>query len=150
MATATRTDPYGQFNFLVEIDGVGTFGFSEVSGLTTDTSVIEYREGSEFANGESTTRQLPELIKHSNIVLKRGLTKDLSAYNWWLKVIQGQTSPASGSITLLDEARKPKLRWKFSGGWPSKWEGPALNEKTSEISIESMEITHEGLTLVLV
>jgi phage tail-like protein len=150
MATGTRTDPYGQFNFLVEIDGVGTFGFSEISGLTTDTNVIEYREGSEVANGESTTRQPPGKIKYNNIVCKRGLTKDLSAYNWWLKVIQGQTSPASGSITLLDEARKPKLRWEFSGGWPSKWEGLALNEKTSEIAIESMEITHEGLALVLV
>ena len=149
MATGTRTDPYRQFNFLVEIDGVGTFGFSEVSGLTTDTNVIEYREGSEVANGESTTRPLPGLIKYNNIVFKRGLTKDLWAYNWWLKVIQGQTSPASGSITLLDEARKPKLRWKFSGGWPSKWEAPPLNEKTNEIAIESMEITHEGLTLVL-
>ncbi|MBV8213916.1 MAG: phage tail protein [Verrucomicrobia bacterium] len=150
MATGTRTDPYGQFNFLIEIDGVGTFGFSEVSGLSTDTNVIEYREGSEVANGESTTRQPPGLIKYNNIVCKRGFAKHPSAYNWWLKVIQGQTSTASGSITLLDEAQKPKLRWKFSGGWPSKWEGPALNEKTSEVAIESLEITHEGLTLVSV
>ena len=37
MADDTRKDPSGQFNFLVEIDGVGTFEFSEVSGLTTDT-----------------------------------------------------------------------------------------------------------------
>jgi phage tail-like protein len=149
MAAGTRTDPYGQFNFEVEIDGVGTFGFSEVSGLTTDTNIIEYREGNEVADGESTTRKLPGLIKYNNIVLKRGFTKDLSAYNWRLKVIQGQTSRASGSITLLDEARKPALRWTFREGWPSKWEGPALNGKTSEVAIESMEIAHEGLTMEL-
>ena len=45
MASGTRNDPYGQFNFLIEIDGVTRAGFSEVSGLTTDTNVIEYREG---------------------------------------------------------------------------------------------------------
>lgn len=149
MADGTRNDPYGQFNFQVEIDGVGKFGFSEVSGLTTDTNIIEYREGNEVADGESTTRKLPGLIKYNNIVLKRGFTKDQSAYNWRLKVIQGKTSRASGSITLLDEARSPVLRWTFRQGWPSKWEGPALNGKTSEVAIESMEIAHEGLTMGL-
>jgi phage tail-like protein len=149
MADGTRNDPYGQFNFQVEIDGVGKFGFSEVSGLTTDTNIIEYREGNEVADGESTTRKLPGLIKYNNIVFKRGFTKDLSAYNWRLKVIQGKTSRASGSITLLDEARNAALRWTFRQGWPSKWEGPALNGKTSEVAIESMEIAHEGLTLEL-
>jgi phage tail-like protein len=149
MAGGARIDPYGQFNFQVEIDGVGQFGFSEVSGLTTDTNIIEYREGDEVADGESTTRKLPGLIKYTNIVCKRGYTKDLSAYKWRLLVIQGQTSRASGSITLLDEGRNPALRWTFREGWPSKWEGPALNGKTSEVAIESMEIAHEGLTLEL-
>jgi phage tail-like protein len=149
MPDGTRNDPYGQFNFQVEIDGVGKFGFSEVSGLTTDTNIIEYREGNEVADGESTTRKLPGLIKYNNIVLKRGFTKDLSAYKWRLLVIQGKTSRASGSITLLDEGRQAVLRWTFRQGWPSKWEGPALNGKTSEVAIESMEIAHEGLTLEL-
>ena len=147
MADDTRTDPYGQFTFLVEIDGVGTFGFSEVSGLTTDTNVTEYREGDEESGGQSTTRKIPGLIKYNNIVLKRGFTKDLSAYNWRLLVIEGKTSRASGSIILLDETRNPVMRWNFRQGWPTKWEGPALNDKTNEIAIESLEIAHEGLTL---
>ena len=44
MPAGTRIDPYGQFNFTIEIDGVTRAGFSEVSGLTTDTNVIEYRD----------------------------------------------------------------------------------------------------------
>jgi phage tail-like protein len=79
MADDTRKDPYGQFNFQVEIDGVGTFEFTEVSGLTTDTNIIEYREGNEVVEGQSTTPKLPGLIKYNNIVFKRGFTKDLSA-----------------------------------------------------------------------
>jgi phage tail-like protein len=49
MADDTSNDPSNQFIFQVEIDGVGKFGFSEVSGLTTDTNIIEYREGNEIA-----------------------------------------------------------------------------------------------------
>src|SRR5258705_6905658 len=56
MLDGKRNDPYGQFNFLIEIDGVGKGGFSEASGLTTDSNIIEYREGNGNADGQATTR----------------------------------------------------------------------------------------------
>jgi hypothetical protein len=37
--------PCGSFNFLIEISGVGTAGFAGCSGLSSETDVIEYREG---------------------------------------------------------------------------------------------------------
>jgi phage tail-like protein len=144
MPDGKRNDPYGQFNFLIEIDGVVKGGFSEASGLTTDTNIIEYREGSEQ---HGTTRKLPGLIKYTNIVLKRGWTKDASLWNWRKKVIDGKTQRTSGTIVLLNEARETALKWNFREGWPSKWEGPAMNAKTSEVAIETMEIAHEGLEL---
>lgn len=139
-----RNDPLGQFNFLIEIDGVVKGGFSEASGLTTDTNVVEYREGQEQS---LTTRKLPGLMKYNNIVLKRGWTRDRSLWEWRRKVIEGKTQRASGAIVLLDEARNEALRWNFTEAWPSKWEGPSLNAKTSEVAIETLEIAHEGLTL---
>jgi len=144
MPDGKRNDPYGQFNFLIEIDGVVKGGFSEASGLTTDTNVIEYREGAEQ---QGTTRKLPGLMKYNNIVLKRGWTRDKSLWAWRKKVIDGKTQRNSGSIVLLDEARNEALRWNFREGWPSKWEGPALNAKTSEVAVETLEIAHEGLEL---
>ena len=144
MPDGKRNDPYGQFNFVIEIDGVVKGGFSEASGLTTDTSVIEYREGNE---GQGTVRKLPGLMKYNNVVLKRGWTTDRSLWDWRKKVIDGKTQRASGAIVLLDEARQPALRWEFREGWPSKWEGPALNGKTSEVAVEMLEIAHEGLVL---
>jgi phage tail-like protein len=144
MPDGKRNDPYGQFNFLIEIDGVVKGGFSEASGLTTDTNIVEYREGAEQ---HGTTRKLPGLIKYNNIVLKRGWTKDKSLWAWRKKVIDGKTQRNGGSIVLLDEARNEALRWNFREGWPSKWEGPALNAKTSEVAVETLEIAHEGLEL---
>jgi len=144
MATQ-RNDPYANFNFLVEIDGVITAGFSEVSGLTADTNVIEYREGDDPIH----VRKLPGLIHFSNITLKRGITKDLSLWNWFNTVLKGTVQRASGSIILLDAARNPVLRWTFVNGWPCKWKGPHLDGKTSEVAIEELEIAHEGIALVV-
>ena len=144
MPDGKRNDPYGQFNFLIEIDGVVKAGFSEASGLTTDTNIIEYREGNEQ---HETTRKLPGLMKYNNIMLKRGWTRDKSLWEWRKKVIEGKTQRTHGSIVLLDEARNEALRWNFREGWPIKWEGPALNGKTSEVAVETLEIAHEGLEL---
>ena len=144
MPDGKRNDPYGQFNFVIEIDGVVKGGFTEASGLTTDTNIIEYREGNE---PHETTRKLPGLMKYNNIMLKRGWTRDKSLWEWRKKVIEGKTQRTSGSIVLLDEARNEALRWNFREGWPSKWEGPGLNGKTSEVAVETLEIAHEGLEL---
>ena len=45
MPNPKRTDPYAGFNFRVEIDGVDVGAFTEVSGLDSETEVIEYRTG---------------------------------------------------------------------------------------------------------
>lgn len=139
---ATGNDPYGQFNFQVKIDGIIVAGFSEVSGLTTDTNIIEYREGSD---NDGTVRKLPGLRKHNNIVLKRGWTIDNKLWTWRKSVIDGQPQRKTGSIVLLDESRSPVLSWEFCEGWPSKWEGPAVDAKTSEVAIETLEITCEDV-----
>jgi phage tail-like protein len=145
MSPTTRTDACPAFNFLVEIDGIGKGLFSEVSGVDVTIEVIEYRTGE---SKESTVRKLPGLSKYSNITLKRGLTSDLSLWNWILTVIQGNVRRAAVSITLLDESRNPVLIWRLSNAWPCKWEGPPLNGKTSEVAIETLEICHEGLELL--
>jgi phage tail-like protein len=142
-ATGDRNDPYAAFNFLVEIDGVTVAGFSECSGLTTETAIIEYRNGDET----NTVRKLPGLKKYTNITLKRGYTADKKLWEWRKKVMDGQTERQSGAIVLQNEARQASLRWNFREGWPSKWEGPALNAKNNEVAIETMEIAVEDLAL---
>ena len=141
---STRKDPYGRFNFLLEIDGVTKAGFSEVSGLASETEVIEYREGNEKVN---TPRKIPGLTKYTNITLKWGVTADKSLWNWYQTVIDGQVRRANGSIVLLDESRNEILRWNFRNAWPCKWEGPTLQASGNEVAIESIEIAHEGFEL---
>jgi phage tail-like protein len=141
--TGDRNDPYSAFNFLVEIDGVVQAGFSECSGLTTETDAIEYRTGAE----DITVRKLPGLKKFSNITLKRGYTQGKELWEWRKKVLDGKTQRAPGAIVLQDEARQTALRWSFREGWPRKWEGPTFNAKNNEVAIETLEIVVEGIAL---
>ncbi|MCA9903683.1 MAG: phage tail protein [Anaerolineae bacterium] len=141
--SSDRNDPFAAFNFQVVIDGVTVAGFSEVSGLTTETDPIEYRTGAEINH----VRKLPGLAKYSNITLKRGYTTSPELWSWRQKVIQGKTERQSGSIVLLNEAREPALKWKFTEGWPRKWEGPSFNAKNNEIAIETLEIVCETIEL---
>lgn len=137
--SASRNDPYSAFNFSIEIDGKSVGGFSECSGLTTESDVIEYRNGDD----PTYARKLPGLRKYTNIVLKRGYTADDALWKWRKTVLDGTTERRPGAIILNDEAQQPALRWNFAEGWPSKWEGPSLNGKNSEVAIESLEITVE-------
>ena len=138
-----RNDPFGAFNFLVEIDGVTKGGFSEVSGLDAELDPIEYRTGDD----DITVRKIPGLKKFGNITLKRGLTLDHSLWDWMKQGLDGHVVRTTLSITLLDEARQPVLRWNVREAWPCKWEGPELNAKGNDIAIETLEICHEGIEL---
>lgn len=141
--TGSRNDPYSAFNFVVEIEGVTVAGFSECSGLTTETDPIEYRNGSE----DITVRKLPGLKKFTNISLKRGFTDSKELWEWRKKVMDGQTERRSGSIVLQNESREDALRWNFREGWPTKLEGPSFNAKNNEVAIETLEIAIEDLQM---
>jgi phage tail-like protein len=142
MAPATRTDPYLTGNFLVEIDGIASASFTEVSGLEASIDVIEYRTGN-----QTTVQKIPGLHKFTNITLKRGMVQDLSLWNWMQNGLNGNVQRAAVSIILLDEARNAVLKWSLSNAWPCKWTGPALNAQCNEVAIETLEITYENLAM---
>jgi phage tail-like protein len=141
---AETPGPYGAFRFVVEINGIESAGFTEVSGLGNDTAVIEYRSGS-----DRRTRKIPGRHSYQNIVLKRGLTSDASLWAWRKQVLDGVTDRRSGSIIVLDAENQEVVRYNFYEGWPARWEGPTLNSTNNEVAIETLEIAHEGIELAL-
>jgi phage tail-like protein len=149
MALVYRNDPYGGFNFEVTLTGVSTDGaavkgsFAEASGLEAEIVVMEYRNGSE----ETRLRKLPGLTKYKAITLKRGIIGDLTFWNWLREGMTGRVNRVDGSITLKAEDGTEVLRWNFHRAWPSKWTGPSLNAKNSEVAIETLEIQVERLEI---
>jgi len=139
MATGQRVDPYRNFSFLVEIDGITQAGFSDASGFGASTDPIEYREGGET----KTVRKLPGLTKYTNITLKWGLTDSRELYDWYKDVVNGKIERKSGSIILLDLEGNEAVRWNFFDAWPTKWDGPDFTAKGNDVAIETLELSHE-------
>jgi len=147
MPTDERIDPYRSFNFIVNIDDTEVAGFSEVSGLNLEGSEpVEYREG---ADVENHVRKLSGLRSYSNLTFKRGYTKDDSLWRWYTAIANGENDRRAITITLMDEAHTPVISWNAEGAWINKIEGPSLNATGNEVSIESMEVCHEKLTMEL-
>ena len=142
--SGTRTDPYKNYNFLVEIDGIQTAGFSSCNIPESRIEVIEYREGSDLSNS---TRKLPGRVKYSNLLLRRGLTSSLTLWTWYKNVLAGNLDRRTVVVTLLDESRNPIIKWTFINAWPTRYEGPSLQAKGDDVAIESLEIAHEGMEL---
>jgi phage tail-like protein len=141
MATGQIVDPYTNFNFLVEIDGITRAAFQECSGFDSTVDVIEHREG-----GENTTlRKLPGMTKYSNIQLKWGMTDDRDLYDWHRSIVQGNIERKNGSIVMLNRLGEEVARWNFVRAWPSKWDGPDLNAEGTDVAIEALELVHEGV-----
>jgi phage tail-like protein len=146
VATGSRKDPYRQFRFRVEIDGITQAGFSECTFGDTTTEAVEYREGTELP----VMRKLSGLTKYANITLKWGITDSMDIYTWRQQVIDTGADKARKnlSIILIDEAGKDQARWDIHSAWPSKYDPPDFSAKGSEVAIETLEIVHEGFKRV--
>ena len=139
MPTGARVDPYKDFRFLVEIDGIVQAGFSECSGFGSDVEVIDYREGGDSA----TVRKLPGKTSYPDITLKWGLTDSRELYDWHRAAINGAIERKNGSIILQDDVGDEQVRWNFFDAWPSKWAGPALNATGNAVAVETLTVTCE-------
>jgi phage tail-like protein len=149
-----RDNPYGAFNFIVSLGGpqgdgspgaiIG--GFSDASGLGTEVSYSEYRNGNEPFN---IARKIPNTHKVDDVTLKRGLMGSDDMFQWLKGVRDGEPEPRSITITLLDEARRAVATWRLRNAQPKKWMGPTLAAKGGgEVAMEELHLVHEGIEYV--
>ena len=141
-----RSDPYRNFRFRLEIDGLQTAGFSEVEALATTTDVIEYREGTDPAH----PRKLSGLTKYGNVTLKQGMTKSLELYQWHRQIVSGQLTGNRRQVVIVvqDESGADQGRFVVSEAWPVKYVVSDLNAKGNEVVIELFELANEGIERV--
>ena len=139
---AGRTDPYRNFRFRVEIDGITQAGFNEVSFGDTSTEMVEYREGTDPTH----SRKLSGQTKYGNITLKWGLTDSTELYDWYQQVVEkgAKDSRKNIAIILVDEAGDDKARWDIDGAWPLKYDPTDFNAKGNDVAIETLEIVNES------
>jgi phage tail-like protein len=91
---------FGAYNFLLEISGVTANsktiigGFKSVSGMDSETEVIEFKQGNDHV-----IRKKPGRTTYANIVLERGYTATDDLWKWRKNIEDGIIDRRSGTIT---------------------------------------------------
>jgi phage tail-like protein len=135
-----RLDPYGAYNFAVELDGITRAGFRECSGLENSQNAGQYREGTDK---NLAPRKIPGLVTYSDITLTRGVTTDGELWKWREKAMKGDVERHDISITLLDDHGQPKITWNLFDCWPTSWTGPSFNATADELAVEQLVLACE-------
>lgn len=139
------TYPLPKFHFQVQWGGVRV-GFTEVTGLDMQSEVIEYREGS---SPEYHKIKMPGMQKFSNITFKRGtMLGDSDFYKWINATNLTVADRREIIISLLNESHAPVMTWKAKNAFPVKVQASDLKSDGNEVAIETLELAHEGLSLV--
>ena len=137
-------DPEGNYVFALEIDGIEVAQFLECSGLKNTTEVFELQEG----GMNDRVHKLPGQSRWDNIVLRYGVTSDVSLMEWRGEILTddfGRNSRRKGSIVVKNNQMEVVRRYNFLEAWPVSWEGPNLAASGAELAIESVELAHHGI-----
>lgn len=133
-----------RYHFSVDWGGTRT-GFMEVSGLDIEIEAVSFRDG---GSPDDSFKKLPGLRKYADITLKRGIIKgDNDFFNWINTKQIGTIQKRDVIILLLDENHSPIVKWKIKNAFPVKYTGPVLNANSSDIAMEALVLTHEGITV---
>jgi phage tail-like protein len=140
------TYPLPKFHFQVQWGGE-RIGFTEVTGLDKQIEPIEYRDGASF---EFSKIKMPGMQKFSNITLKRGSIAGDNAFFDWVNTINLTVVERRDIIiSLLNEAHRPVMTWKAKNAFPVKVQASDLKSDGNEVAIETIEIAHEGLNILV-
>jgi len=144
-----RSTPYSAFNFLVAIaDGRASDeplgGFSDVSGLSTEFTMAEYRYGNDK---EEHVRKVPGVHKVGDVTLKRGVVNSTDLWAWVEQVRdKGPEAKRTVVITMLSEAAMPVQSWTLRGVVPMKYTGPTFAaEGGGDVAMEELVLAAEGV-----
>lgn len=134
--------------FCFEVEGLGgstSTYFQEVSGLDTETQVIEYRHGH---SQELSFIKMPGLQKVGNVTLKKGVfVLDNTFWDWYATIQMNTIKRETVVIKLLDETGVPTMTWTLTNAWPTKIQGTNLKADGNEAAIETIELAYETLAI---
>jgi len=79
-------------------------------------------------------------IAGNRVILSEGVGSPGSQVNLW------RTGRRNFIMAEWSRPTQIKSTWTVTRGWPVKWELSELDAAKNEVSIETLELAHEGLT----
>lgn len=131
------------FNFRVEFDLPDArdldVRFREVSGLSMELEQETITEGGE----NRFVHKIPIRASYPDLVLKRGLIADSAITAWIRDAVQNMViRPITVTVTLLDAELEPRRSFVVFNAWPKKWSVSDFNAETSDIVVETLELSY--------
>ncbi|OXA95887.1 phage tail protein [Flavobacterium hercynium] len=142
---SAATWPLVKFSFQVKWDDAELI-FQEVTGLSSETQVIEYRGGSSKVYS---TVKMPGIQKFGNVTLKKGMfLGDKALWDKYNLITMNTYKRATITISLLDEKNDVAMSWTLANAFPVKITVSDMKSDGNEVAVESIELAHEGLKIV--
>ncbi|MDA0268489.1 MAG: phage tail protein [Cyanobacteria bacterium] len=131
--------------FYVEMDGNLAASFSECSGIDVTIDKDTYSEGG--VNNQQ--RIFLKQAKFGDITLKRGITNDLSFWDWLNQILEkGKPERRSINILVFNQAGETMQAWTLIGAVPVGWKTPSLQADSTSVAVEELVLSYEGLKVV--
>ena len=145
-----RDRPYGQFNFLVDL-GTGETqgphaGFQEISALSTEVAVTEYRTGN---SKDNSVMKITGMNKATDVTMKRGVIGSLDLYAWLDQIRNGdQKSLRTVTIQLQSEDHTEVVQtWKLLRARIIKHSSGPFHARGCEVAMEEITLAYERLEM---
>lgn len=162
---ALQVIPFSAYRFRVSIENLAegdrALGFSNVSGISEESDIIEYRTGEDG----DTMRKYRGLTSIGDVTLERAKDDQGVMRQWRQEVFNADKHPFSAgnvpdavagrtsapykrtvTIQLLDAAGGSPIRtWTLINAWPTSLELGDLDASASELLVETVVLAHEGV-----
>ena len=145
-----RDRPYCQFNFLVDLGDGNTdgprAGFQEMSAISTEVTVTEYRNGN---SKENSPIKITGLNKATDVTMKRGIIGALDLYDWLDDIRNGnQNALRTVTIQLQNEDHSEVVQtWKLLRARIIKHTSGPFNAKGTDVAMEELVLAYERLEM---
>lgn len=137
------------YKFIVSVEGVGKLATSKISGLETENEVVEYREGDD----PTYMRKLPGLVSFNTVSLEHGVTPQASQFLEWRRMVAEECDLKEARKTVLIHVNNCEGKlirtYTLRRAWPSKLSFADLDASSSEVYIETLELSYEGFSVKL-
>ena len=136
-------DPYRNFNFVVEIDGIKQARLHRLQRFRLDASTRSStaRAGRTRRCTSSRPDQVPQ---HRPQMGPHRLARALRLARR-RRERQGPARRTARIVVYDVDGAPSETRWNFFNAWPTKWDGPDFNAEGTDVAIETLELAHEGI-----
>ena len=124
--------------------------FLECQGLTRTQEVIEICEVTsqkwgKASKGKPVITKLPGNAKSGNLIVRKGLIKAKTWWNWFEKIEEGDWEHGRFNIYLsvYNQEGDERARFELNGAWPTSYKIGDFDANSHEIQIEEIEIAFE-------